>query len=112
MNKAQENQMALAQKKKESQILTKDQKIDNTRHYYSLKMKTLLDEDGYVKPGKEKEYEELTDRLTRDLQLLHQGKDPSYLEETEQYEVGEVHQDAAGRKGEYLGNNRWKILPK
>lgn len=55
--------------------------IDDTRGYYARKEKTLLDDMGWVKEGKEEEFRNLTSRMDKDFKLIRQGKLPSWLEE-------------------------------
>jgi len=57
------------------------QRIDDARSFYTFKMRTLLDDFGAVKEGKEKEYDGLTDALAKDEKAIRQGKEPSYLKE-------------------------------
>ena len=58
---------------------TPQQLVDDTRGYYSLKMKILLDEDGFIKEGMEGEYKALTDQLDADMRLINKGEKPSWL---------------------------------
>jgi hypothetical protein len=54
--------------------------VDDTRGYYSILMKTLLDDVGDVKAGREEEYEQLTTSLQEDFVLIGEGKKPKWLE--------------------------------
>ncbi len=83
---------------------TPQQLVDDTRGYYNLKMKTLLDEDGFVKEGMEDEYKALTDRLDADMQLINKGERPSWLTGPEtiniegvEYEIVERLEDGSIR---------------
>ena len=58
---------------------TPQQLVDDTRGYYQVKMKTMLDEDGFIKPGMESQYETLTNQLESDMATINQGKKPSWL---------------------------------
>ena len=71
--------IARAGSSSENKSYTPQQLVDDTRGYYSLKMKTLLDEDGYIKKGMEDEYRALTDQLDNDLKTIGKGKQPSWL---------------------------------
>ena len=55
--------------------------VDDTRGYYSMKMKTMLDEDGFIKEGYEKEYGKLSDRMDLDMKTIRRGRVPSWLGE-------------------------------
>ena len=70
---------AKATKKSAESTYTKQQLVDDTRGFYALKEKTLLDDMGWVKKGKEKEYEELNKKLEKDMQLIDKGKKPTWL---------------------------------
>jgi len=68
---------------KPSTPYSKDQAkmIDDTRGYYQVKMRVLLDEDNLVKEGMEDEYRALSDRLDEDLARIGRGETPSWLGE-------------------------------
>ncbi len=76
---------------------TPQQLVDDTRGYYNLKMKTLLDEDGFVKEGMEDEYKALTDQLDADMQLINKGEKPSWLTGPETVNVDGVDYEVVER---------------
>lgn len=83
---------------------TKAQQIDDTRGYYNLKMKTLLDEDGWIKEGMEGQYKELTNQLDKDMIKINKGEKPSWL--TGPQEVSEPEMITIdGKEYEVVGRN-------
>lgn len=83
---------------------TPQQLVDDTRGYYSLKMKILLDEDGFIKEGMEGEYQTLINQLNADMRLISKGKEPSWFTGPEtitiegvEYEVIERLEDGSVR---------------
>jgi len=83
--------------------------VDDTRGYYSLKMKTLLDEDGYIKEGQEEAYKELSDRMDSDMIAIGKGEKPSWI--SEKYDDAESVKNAFS-KGELTEEEATKILQK
>jgi len=66
--------------KKEGGQYTIPQQIDDTRAYYSLKMRALLDPiTGFVKEGQESEYEKIIKDLAIDELRVRSNKMPNYL---------------------------------
>lgn len=69
---------------KESIGYTPQQKVDDTRQYYSMKMKSLLDPMGIgIREGKEGEYNILMQELADDINAVQAGKQPKYLKTPE-----------------------------
>ncbi len=69
---------------KESAGYTPQQKVDDTRQYYSMKMKSLLDPMGIgIREGKEGEYNILMQELADDINAVQAGKIPKYLKTPE-----------------------------
>jgi len=60
-------------------IYGKEKMIDDTRGYYTVKQRVLLDEQGYVKPGMEDEYKRISEAMDKDMQLINAGEKPSWL---------------------------------
>jgi hypothetical protein len=58
---------------------TVQQKVDDARQFYSLKKASLF-EMGMLREGKEDEYDKLMENLAKDLNLVMDGKTPSYLD--------------------------------
>ena len=71
---------------------TVQQQIDDAVAFYNFKIRTLLDDFGDVKEGKEEEYDKLTDSLAKDQRAILADKKPSYLREeaTMQRKPGET----------------------
>ncbi len=87
---------------------TSQQLVDDTRGYYSLKMKILLDEDGFIKEGMEGEYKALTDQLDADMRLINKGEKPSWLTGPEIINIGGVDYEVIERLKD--GSTRIKDL--
>lgn len=61
---------------------TVQQKIDDTRSFYSLKMKNMLSPlTGVAREGMEGEFDNLIKDLAQDLIKINKGEKPSYLQE-------------------------------
>jgi len=58
---------------------TVQQKVDDARQFYSLKKASLF-EMGMLREGKEDEYDKLMENLAKDINLVMDGKTPSYLD--------------------------------
>jgi len=101
---------AEVENKNEDKKYTKQQKVDDTRGYYQVLMKTMLDEDGYIKPGYETQYAELTSKMSEDMRLINEGKEPSWLtrEEKKDGTVLATKVDPDGNTWNYTEEGGWQ----
>jgi len=60
---------------------TVQQQIDDAVTFYKFKQRLLIDDTGFIKEGKEEEYDKLTESLAKDQRAILAGKKPSYLRE-------------------------------
>ena len=83
--------------------------VDDTRGYYNLKMRVMLDEDGYVKPGMEGEYNTLSQKMDDDLSQIGSGKLPSWLKGKETKKKLLTEQDIQYNMKKY-GKTRKEVI--
>jgi len=60
---------------------TVQQQIDDAVTFYKFKQRLLIDDTGFIKEGKEEEYDKLTESLAKDQRAILDGKKPSFLRE-------------------------------